>query len=58
MSTTEKKRKIKRNHIVIFIAILFCVGFVFKSSAFISQSLTKTTQTIGTQTKKIIANTI
>ena len=63
MSITTKKISYHKqpsfwNNIIVFFIIVCCVWFVFRSSAFISQSITKTTKTIGKQTSKIVANTI
>lgn len=62
MKQLLQHRTERRNHIIIAIAILLCIGFVLKSSAFMSEFVsewfTKTTQKLWTQTKKIIANTI
>lgn len=46
------------NNIIVFVIISFCIGFVFKSSAFISNTISKTTKNIWIQTTQIVANTI
>lgn len=60
LSTPIKKNKdsLFSRNIIIFLVCLFCIGFVIKSSAYLSHILSTTKTTISTKTANIISNTI